>query len=209
MSKLELVDAASDGAAWTAVQIMEGTNQKFTPRLVYAWTQGGWASQQMAAGIDALGFPGCVALSLGGALLSQWAAASTSIDRRARANASFDSQHGVRAEMAGLGAVAEAITPKGETQDGKSLTLHAARVLGEGLPQLVWQGSGLMASGEALSKSPVLAGSLALTLGTTIKKGIDLIKIWKNSVHGWTHRAPPFASGPSSSFSAPGSQCGL
>ena len=161
LSKLELVDAVSDGAALTAVWLLEA-DPVFKGRLLYAWSRGGPIAQGMAVGIEAIGLSGSMALSLVAAFLAQWGLASRA--------------HSIRADFAGLGATSEVLLGSKDPLD-KAFLLNVARVLAEGLPQLAWQTSALMAEGCDLLDSPVLLISLVLTLATTVKKGLDFIKM--------------------------------
>jgi len=172
LTKLEIIDAISDGAAITAVLVLEMTDPQFTGRLLFAWSQGGWASQQVALGLKAMNLSGCMAASFVGAIIGQWGAANI------QSGPAIDFPQGtspiLRADMAGLGALGNEDQGSAEAQDDKNIVLHASRIMGEGLQQLLWQSCGLMAMGTGLLQNPVMLLSLVLTVGTTAKKGLYL-----------------------------------
>jgi len=103
LTKFEIIDAVSDGAAITAILVLETTDPQFTDRLLFAWSQAGWAPQQVALGIKAMNLSGCMAVSLVGAIFAQWVAASISSSGQKLPAIAFG------ADMAGLDAMGKEV----------------------------------------------------------------------------------------------------
>lgn len=171
MSKLEIIDAVSDGAAWTAVRIQE-TQPEFTTRLLHSWANGGWLAQHMAIGIETIGLSGCKLLSLCGATAAQ------ALSAHALEGGPPSIKIEGHADLAGLGqVVSKASSSQGSSSHGefgKAFLVIMGRVVYEALLQLFWQTSAIMAAGNSIIDSPVLVTSLVLSLASTAKKGIDL-----------------------------------
>jgi hypothetical protein len=155
MSKLEVADAISNGAALAATQLLE-KDPTFRQRLLFTCSQTG-----LAAGLDILGLSGFMALSLTGALLAGWAVVSMQVNLKL-------------AGMAGLGAAEREWG--NECDDDVSLFyIYNTHILFQSIPQLIWQTSGLMAKSDSLLSSPILLSSLALTLVTITKQGLTIL----------------------------------
>eukprot|EP00747_Dinoflagellata_sp_TGD_P180003 gnl/TRDRNA2_/TRDRNA2_31739_c0_seq1.p1 gnl/TRDRNA2_/TRDRNA2_31739_c0~~gnl/TRDRNA2_/TRDRNA2_31739_c0_seq1.p1 ORF type:complete len:423 (-),score=56.49 gnl/TRDRNA2_/TRDRNA2_31739_c0_seq1:63-1160(-) len=174
MTKLEVLDAVSDGAAWTTVRLHEANDPLFVPRLIYAYSHSGWLTAQLAVGMQTLGLSGCMMLSLLGALLAQ--SAAVKIRHREGGQIMLAS---AQADMAGLGALGEALGDAltEDLRGSKAFGLIVSRVVCESLPQLLWQSSAIMAMDKSLLENPVLLLSLTLTLITTAQKGVDTVKV--------------------------------
>jgi len=182
MSKLELVDAASDGAALAAIAYKEATSAVFHARVVYAWANGGAISRALLPVVGVCGVTGFLALSLLSATMTQHALMQLGEDDGGT----------LEADLAGLGALAEAHERRkqsrgfsGENKEEASIRRSdpnrimlatVARILGERLLQVFWQTSALMATGQSLREQPMLLASLVISIGTMMKKAFDFLR---------------------------------
>ena len=92
------------------------------------------------------------------------------------------------AGLGGMGGLAEAALAEAGGQaardDAKGI-LGVARLLAENGPQLVLQTSLLMAKGESLLEQPALLVSVALSLGSGVKKALELTMTARREPAGW------------------------
>lgn len=168
VSKLELLDAITDGLSLVVTAHLEG-RADFRARLASEWEHGGGASRFLAPGVEAIGLTGLMAVALAGATLAQLAACIGAGSRNRR----------VPADVAGLGALAEA---QQQEHEGTILLKHGARVMGEALPQMLLQLSALGAAKTALLEQPTLLTSLTIGIALLAKKGVDLCKVVMGAV---------------------------
>jgi len=194
MSKLEVLDAISDGSSLAIVRLAEETNPIFSVRLVTVWQQSNRMASLLTPGVEVLGLSGLMLGTLAFSTIWQLGASldagSVHLERDiadAGVLTEEDMVAATQADVAGLGECATMMegqqaefyiyTAGGVdfTQAQKKCSKCITRVVGEGLPQLIWQSSALMATGNGIHESPILAMSLAVTLATTSKKGVDLL----------------------------------
>lgn len=148
LSKLEIFDNVSDGAACAAAVFMASSAKE---RFIMSF-QGGsaWCAGPMSA-IGGLGSLMCIALLL--LTLVQFGVLGAS--------------EGAPLEQAGLGEAAR--RKRAQNQEQRSVSLLVGTAVGENMPQFLLLGSLLMATGESLLVQPILMLSLSLTILGTAK----------------------------------------
>lgn len=162
LSKLELLDAQSDGLTTAAAFFLDSAAQA---RFTASFASNG---PLVHTAISALGLPGLMLLCLLLAVFTQ-------------CGALVMSQLGPRpgdevpCEFAGF-----SISPSKLKADAMEATIFRcllsalARTLCEGIPQILLQGSMLMAVGQSLLQQPLLVISLALSLFTSCRKALEV-----------------------------------
>lgn len=159
-SKLELLDAVSDAATCaSAFFVADAVEDRFVASFTHT-------SAILLPVVRLLGLPGLMTMALVFAVVSQLALSFL--------DANTDDEKRAYLEQAGLGLAASL---KKQTTPGASFlswALTLCRTIGENLPQLMLQGSLLMAHGESLLVQPLLLASMCLSLAIAAKKVVDV-----------------------------------
>lgn len=161
---LELVDAMTDGVAIAVVFTLERNNQLFEERLMVVW---------------GLGPVGCLFewqllnVGLAGLMLaSQFAAGAM---QGGIGMLETGSRHlYLAADAAGLGGLAARLPFRPGL--GEIAGRHLARALFQGMPQLLFQSSAILASGGGVLEQPLLVFSMVVTATLHGVKGAELAR---------------------------------
>lgn len=176
-SKGEAADSSSDGVALATVFLLELHHPYFRNRLVASWSTG-FASLFLPF----IEFGGLT--SLMGLCLLLASAAQTFVGGCVLLTSGNMEN---KSKLLGLGGLAKALAdPKyiwpcnsatGKVRVNQECLGHLVRVIMEAAPQLYLQGSAIMAKGEGVVGSPVLALSICLSCGMGMTKCLHLMKV--------------------------------
>mmetsp|Transcript_39432 Transcript_39432/g.125184 ORF Transcript_39432/g.125184 Transcript_39432/m.125184 type:complete len:580 (+) Transcript_39432:125-1864(+) len=155
-SKAEVFDGGTDGCSVAVVWLLE-RDPHFRQRLLAGWAHG--PASLLLPAIECLGLAGVMALALAVASGAQFCTGAMMTDSGGEE----------LSKMVGLGGLA-VLLPKPYDEMDKVIDACfriASKLLIEAAPQLLLQGSSIMAQGEGLAGSP----SLALSVGVSAAMG--------------------------------------
>jgi len=161
-SKVEAIDAASDGLAIVAVGLLQ-QDPVWRARFQLAWA----STPVVGPGVIATGLPALMAISL-------FAASAVQLGVAVNFGYCAAVRCFVRSELAGLGAVAKRFKAAADVRDSAFVAL--GRVVFEAAVQIALQGSAVMASGKGLAAQPLLLASLLLSTFLGLMKVLGLLK---------------------------------